>query len=87
MPPLHHTPPGSPDSASASRSEVVDNTDEGCSHLGSKRILMEEETEQHDQSIVMELYFGSVEKAVESWKKVQQLPNYELVVGTILFKE
>ena len=48
---------------------------------------MEEETEQHDQSIVMELYFGSVEKAVESWKKVQQLPNYELVVGTILFKE
>ena len=53
----------------------------------ANRILMEEETEQHDQSIVMELYFGSVEKAVESWKKVQQLPNYELVVGTILFKE
>jgi hypothetical protein len=41
----------------------------------------------NDASKSMDLYFSSVEQAVENWKLVQQIPDYHLVVGTILFKE
>jgi hypothetical protein len=33
----------------------------------------------------MELYFRAVEHSVESWKLVQKLPNYESLVGELLF--
>jgi hypothetical protein len=35
----------------------------------------------------MELYFQGVEKAAETWKIVQQIPNYEGVAGELLFRQ
>ncbi|KAL3903542.1 MAG: hypothetical protein SGILL_010407 [Bacillariaceae sp.] len=35
----------------------------------------------------MKLYHAAIEEAVESWKYVQALPDYEALVGEILFRE
>jgi hypothetical protein len=35
----------------------------------------------------MELYCEAIEVAAESWKIVQSLPDYEALVGEILFRK
>jgi hypothetical protein len=41
-----------------------------------------------DEPAVVELYFHSVESAMKSWRTtVQAIPDYELLIGTILFNE
>ena len=35
----------------------------------------------------MELYFTAVETVAETWEVVQGIPNYEAVVGEILFRQ
>jgi hypothetical protein len=35
----------------------------------------------------MEMYFQGVQTAAETWKIVQRIPNYEGVVGELLFKQ
>ena len=49
-------------------------------------------TREKDEAVsksleTMEMYFEVVEKAAETWKIVQQIPNYEGVVGELLFKQ
>lgn len=35
----------------------------------------------------MELYCQAIEHAVESWGLVQKIPDYETVVGELLFRQ
>lgn len=35
----------------------------------------------------MEIYVRAVEKAVATWATVRAIPDYELVVGKLVFKE
>lgn len=37
--------------------------------------------------MTMEVEYKSVQKAVKSWKIVQKIPNYNVVVGQLLFKQ
>ena len=42
----------------------------------------------HSQGTAMELYYSAIENAVESWKIIQtDIPNYEEVVGRLLFEQ
>lgn len=42
-------------------------------------------TTQHEQNL--NLYVGALEQCIETWKVVQQIPNYEAVVGELLFRQ
>ena len=80
MPPLLETPEEESSSSSSC----------SCQNKPSNRRADDEicfdVDEETSSTIAMELYFESVEQAVENWKVVQQIENYELVVGSLLFK-
>jgi hypothetical protein len=35
----------------------------------------------------MEIYLSAIEKAAETWGIIQAIPNYEVLVGELLFRE
>jgi hypothetical protein len=43
--------------------------------------------EGSDQKSTMELYCQAIEHAVESWKLVQEISDYETIVGELLFRQ
>ena len=81
MPPFLETPEEESSSSSSSSCQ-----NKPSSRRADDGIICFDVDEETSSTIAMELYFESVEQAVENWKVVQQIENYELVVGSLLFK-
>ena len=51
------------------------------------RLYIDTRREETPPCATMEIYLSAIEKAAETWEIIQAIPNYETVVGELLFRE